>query len=85
MWNQYSKNDFQTDKKNCGPISILSNIYKIHESCLSKQGEEYFQPLLSKYKCDFRKSNPRLFPMIKKLRKSRNESGVVAALQSDLS
>ena len=42
------KKDFRTDKKNCRPISILLNVSKIYERCLSKQLEEYFQALLSK-------------------------------------
>ena len=49
------KKDSRTDKKNYRPISILPNVSKNYERCINKQLEEYFQALLSKYQCDFRK------------------------------
>ena len=49
------KKDSRTDKKNYRPISILPNVSEIYERCLNKQLEEYFQALLSKYQCGFRK------------------------------
>ena len=49
------KKDSRTDKKNYRPISILPNVSKIYERCINKQLEEYFQALLSKYRCGFRK------------------------------
>ena len=47
--------DFRTDKKKYRPISILPNVFKICERCLNKKLEEYFQALLSKHQCCFRK------------------------------
>ena len=47
--------DSQTDKENYRPVSILSNVSKIFERCLNKQLQEYFQALLCKYQCGFRK------------------------------
>ena len=81
------KNDFRTDKKNYKPISILPNVCKIYERCLNKQLKEYFQALLCKCQCGFRKGNKRvisvinnsvinaLLPMIEKWRKSLDEGG----------
>ena len=70
------KKDSRTDKKNYRPISILPNVSKIYERCLNKQLEEYFQALLSKYQCGFRKGYSvinALLPMIEKWRKSINK------------
>ena len=50
------KKDSRTDKKNYRPVSILPNVSKIYERCLNKQLEEYFQALLCKYQCGFRKA-----------------------------
>ena len=60
------KKDFRTDKKNYRPISILPNISKNYERCINKQLEEYFQALLSKYHCGFRKGYSVILPMIEK-------------------
>ena len=82
------KNDSRTDKKNYRPISILPNVSKIYERCLNKQLEEYFQALLSKYQCGFRKGYGvinALLPMIEKWRKSLEEGGVFGTLLTDLS
>ena len=80
------KKDFPTDKKICRPISILlPNVSKINERCLTKFGDEYFQALLSKYQCVFRKEYSvanTLLPIIEKLRKSLDEDGAFGALIS---
>ena len=63
------RKDSQSDKKNYRPNSIHPNVTKIYERCLNKQLDEYFQVLLSKYQCDFRKGCTIinvLLPMIKK-------------------
>ena len=82
------KKDSRTDKKNYRPISILPNISKIYERCINKQLEEYFQALLSKYQCGFRKGYSvinTLLPMIEKWRKSLDAGGAFGALLTDLS
>ena len=82
------KKDSRTDKKNYRPISILPNVSKIYERCLNKQLEKYFQALLSKYQCGFRKGYSvinALLPMIEKWRKSLDEGGAFGALLTDLS
>ena len=50
------KKDSRTDQNNYRPISILPNISKIYERCINKQLEGYFEALLSKYQCGFRKA-----------------------------
>ena len=42
-------------KDNYRPVSILSNLSKIYERLLFKQIQEYFEPILSKFQCTFRK------------------------------
>ena len=80
--------DSRTDKKNYRPISILPNVSKFYERCLNKQLEEYFQALLCKYQCGFRKGYSvinTLLPMTEKWRKSLGEGGTFEALLTDLS
>ena len=82
------KKDSQTDKKNYRPIIILLNVSKIYERCLNMQLEEYFQVLLSKYQCGFRKGYSvinALIPMIEKWGKSHDDGGAFEALLTDLS
>ena len=45
----------KTSKDNYRPISILPNISKIYEKCLYNEIETYFDEILSKYQCGFRK------------------------------
>ena len=49
------KKKSKTSKDNYRPISILPNISKIYERCLYNQMQTYFDNLLSKYQCGFRK------------------------------
>ena len=37
------------------PVSILPKVYKIYEGCLYKQMSKFFDKILSKYQCGFRK------------------------------
>ena len=60
---------------------------EIYEKCLNKQLEEYFQALLSKYQCGFRKGYSiinALHPMIEKWRKYLDEGGAIGVLLTDL-
>ena len=45
----------RTSKNNFRPVSILPNISKIYERVMFKQMSEFFEPILSKYQCGFRK------------------------------
>ena len=50
------KKGTKTSKDHYRPVSILSNISKIYERFIFKQMSEYFESILSKYQCGFRKS-----------------------------
>ena len=77
-----------TEKTNCRPISILSNISKIYERLMHDNMSDYFNDVLSKFQCGFRKGfgaqNCLLF-MIETIRKTRDNHGVLAAVMTDLS
>ena len=49
------KKDEKTSKDNNRPVIILSNISKIYERLISKQISEYFESILYKFQCGFRK------------------------------
>ena len=49
------KKDSKSEKDHYRPISVLPNISKIYERIFFKQISEYFEQLLSKYQCGFRK------------------------------
>ena len=49
------KKGAKTPKDNYRPVSILSNISKVYERLMFKQISEYFEPILSKFQCGFRK------------------------------
>ena len=49
------KKGTKTSKDNYRPESILSNTSKIYERLMFKQILEYFEPILSKFQCGFRK------------------------------
>ena len=51
------------------PVSILSNISKIYERLLFKQISEYFEPILSKFQCGFRKGYNALHCLLAMLEK----------------
>ena len=44
-------------KDNYRPVSILPNLSKVFERCLYKQMSPYFDNILSKYQCGFRKNH----------------------------
>ena len=43
------------EKTNYRPVSLLPNISKIFERCMHRQISEYFETVLSKFQCGFRK------------------------------
>ena len=49
------KNKSKNSKDNYRPVSILSNISKIYERCLYDQIQVFFESILSKYQCAFRR------------------------------
>ena len=78
------KKKSKNSKDNYRPISILSNISKIYERCLYDQIQNFFENILSKYKCGFRKgynAQHCLITLIEKWKKSVDNG----ALMTDLS
>ena len=74
-------------KDNCRPVSILSNISKICEGLLFKQISEYFEPILSKFQCGFRKGYSAqhcLLAMLEKWKSAVDNKGNFGALLTDL-
>ena len=51
------KKGSQSEKGNYRPVSILPNLSKVFERCIYKQISEYFENILSKYQCGFRKGH----------------------------
>ena len=47
----------RTDKNSYRPVSILSNISKIYERSFYNQMYDYFDSIVSKYQCGFRKEH----------------------------
>ena len=63
----------RNENENYRPVSILLNLSKIFELCMHDQLKDYFDKILSKYQCRFRKrfrTQRCLIAMIEKLRKS---------------
>ena len=83
----YKKNS-KYSKDNYRPVSILSNISKIYERCIYDQIEKYFDDILSKYQCGFRKGYSAqhcLMSLIEKWKESVDSGGAFGALLTDLS
>ena len=82
----YKKDDL-FDKTNYRPISILPVLSKPFERCLYDQIYEYFDTVLSKVQCGFRKSFSAQYSLIAMIEKCRNnmDKGIsCAALLADL-
>ena len=45
----------RSEKGNYRPVSILPNISKVFERCIYKQISQFFEGMISKYQCGFRK------------------------------
>ena len=70
------------------PIRILSHLSKIYDRCMHDEINAYFDNILSKFQCGFRKcysAQHCLLYMIEKIRKIRDSKGVFAAVLTDLS
>ena len=82
------KKKFRSSKDNYRPVSILSNISKIYERCIYDQIQKFFDQILSKYQCGFRKgynAQHCLIILIEKWKKSVENGGAFGALLTDLS
>ena len=82
------KKKSRSSKDNYRPVSIFSNISKIYERCIYDQIQNYFDQILSKYQCRFRKvynAKHCLITLIEKWKKSVGNGRAFGALLTDLS
>ena len=82
------KKKSKTSKDNYRPLSIPSNISKMYERCIYDQIQNYFDQILSKLQCGFRKgfnAQHCLIALIEKWKKSVDSGGEFGALLADLS
>ena len=85
---QAFKKKSKASKDNYRPINILPNISKIYERCLYNQVQTYFDNVLSKYQCGFRKgfnAQQCMVNMIEKWKESVDSGGAFGAFMTDLS
>ena len=82
------KKGSQSEKGNYRPVSILPNLSKVFERCIYKQIYEYFENILSKYQCGFRKCHSAqhfLIALLEKWRESIDRGSEFGILLTDLS
>jgi len=82
------KKKSRTEVENYRPVSILPTTSKIYERLIHKQLSTFFEPILSKFQCGFRKGHSTehcLLVMIEKWKKCLDEKGFFAASLTDLS
>ena len=82
------KKENRSDKDNYRPVSILPKLSKMCERCLCKQISTFFEDILSKYQCVFRKEHSAqhcLLALIEKWKQSVNHGKAYGALLTDLS
>ena len=78
----------RSDKENYRPVSILPNLSKVFQRCLCKQISTFFEVILSKYQCRFRKDHnvPHcLLALIEKWKQGIDHRKAFGALLTDLS
>ena len=76
------------EKTNYGSVSLLPNISKIFERCMHRQISEYFETVLSKLQCGFRKgysTQDYLLVMVENCKKALDQGNEYGALLTDLS
>ena len=81
------KNGSQYDKGNYRPVSILPNLSKVFERCLHKQISHFFDTILSKCQCGFRKGHSTqhcLIALLEKWRESIDRGLEFGILLTDL-
>ena len=82
------KKDSKTLKENYRPVSILSNISKIYETCLYNELSNYFEDIFSDYQFGFRKgisAQQCLIILIETWKKHIDNKESFGALLTDLS
>ena len=82
------KKDSRTEKTNYRPVSILPSLSKIYERLIYNQLSKFFENILSKFQCGFRKgfsAQDCLLVMIEKWKRVLGNGGICGALLTDLS
>ena len=88
VFKKHIKKDSKTLKENCRPVSILSNISKIYETCLYNELSNYSEDTFSDYQFGFRKgisSQQCLIILIETWKKHIDNKESFRALLTDLS
>ena len=88
MLNQSIKKASRLEKTNYRPVSLLQNISKIFERCMHRQISEYFETVLSKFQCGFRKgysTQDCLLATAENCKKALDQGNEYGALLTDLS
>ena len=78
----------RSEKGNCRPVSILPNLSKVFERYIHNQIDQFFDKVLSKHQCGFRKgrsAQPSLIVLLEKWKESADLGHVFRALLTDLS
>ena len=82
------KKDDKTDKTNYRPISILPNQSSVYERLMYNQIYPFFDSVLSKFHCGFRKgvnAQHWLLTMVEKWRRTLDKDGETGVVLTDLS
>ena len=82
------KKDNRSEKGNHRPVSTLPNISKVFERYIYKQMSQFFEGIISKYQCGFRKGHSAQHTLISLLEKwcyNVDQGRMFGALLTDLS
>ena len=76
----------RTSKNNYRPVSILQILPKLFERLISKQFSEFFESILSKFQCGFRKGyGAQLLMMLETWKEARDNKEAFGTLLTDIS
>ena len=76
----------RTSKNNYRPVSILPILSKLFERLISKQFSEFFESILSKFQCGFRKGyGAQLLMMLQTWKEARDNKEAFGTLLTDIS
>ena len=82
------KMGYRSEKENYRSVTILPNLSKVFERCISNQIDQFFDKILSKHQCGFRKGHSTqhsLTGLFEKWKESVDEGHVFGTLLTDLS
>ena len=76
----------RTSKNNYRPVSILPILSKLFERLIRKQFSEFFESILSKFQCGFRKGyGAQLLMMLETWKEARDNKEAFGTLLTDIS